>query len=776
MLQAARNRIGGITLMSMQGSILGNAVKRVEDPRFIKGEGRYIDDMVPDDCVFLVPVRSQVAHGEILSIDVDEALEVPGVIAVYTAETLPTGRPRPGPGAPAETAMPPLAVDKVRYVGEVVAVVAASSEVAASDAAGLVWADIEPLDAVVDARFAHAQDAPLLYPELGTNVVIDHMGDREDEIFTDADVVVRAEFRNQRLAAVPLESNGALATPNDDGGYDLWVGTQNIFGHLVIGRILGMERGAVRGRMPDMGGGFGAKFFTYAMQILTLAVAQRLDRPVKWVETRGQNLTSMTHGRAQDQSVEMGFKSDGSIVGLRALLIQDCGAYPLFATYLPRWTQLMASGTYRIPNIDVGFQCVVTNTVPVHAYRGAGRPEAASMIERIIDMGAQRLGMDPVELRKKNLIGKDEFPYVTATGAEYDSGDYLAALDTATELAGYDALRVEQAERRASNDRVQIGVGVSTYVEVTAPDGQNEWSRVDVAEDGQVTAYVGTSGHGQGHETAFAQIVAAQLDVPYMSVRVVEGDSAFIPKGGGTGGSRSLQLGGSSVLRSAEGLVEKAKLILSHVNEVATEDVVVRSGGVQVAGVPSTHVGWGALAQMANDLGAIPAGMEAGLRFEGEFDQGKSTFPFGAHISVVEVDTETGSLEVRAHIAVDDCGTIFNRLLVDGQVHGGVAQGIGQALSEQVLYDDWGNPMSANLATYLIPSARTTPSITIAHTETPTPLNPLGAKGIGESGTIGSTCAVHNAVVDALTPFGVEHMDMPATAGRVWDALQAAKK
>ncbi len=759
----------------MQGSILGNTVKRVEDPRFIKGEGRYIDDMVPDDCVYLVPVRSQVAHGEILSIDVEEALEVPGVLAVYTAETLPTGRPRPGPGAPAETAMPPLAIDKVRYVGEVVAVVAATSEMVAADAAGLVWADIEPLDAIVDARFAHADDAVLLYPEIGTNVVVDRMGDRNELLFDDADVVVRAEFRNQRVPPVPLESNGALSTPNDDGGFDLWVGTQNIFGHLVIGKILGMERGTLRGRMPDIGGGFGAKFFTYAMQILTLAAAQKLGKPVKWVETRAQNLTSMTHGRAQDQTVEMGFKLDGTIVGLRALLTQDAGAYPLFATYLPRWTQFMASGTYRIPAIDVGFKCVVTNTVPVHAYRGAGRPEAASMIERILDIGAQRLGIDPVEIRKKNLIDKAEFPYTTPTGAEYDSGDYLAALDLAIDLAGYEALREEQMLRRVSNDRVQLGIGVSTYVEVTAPDGQNEWSRVEVAQDGQVTAYVGTSGHGQGHETAFAQIVASQLDVPYTSVKVVEGDSAFIPKGGGTGGSRSLQLGGSSVLRSAEGLVDKAKLIMSHVNEVSAADVVVQSGGVQVVGVPDTHIGWGALAQIADNLEAIPSGLEAGLRFEGEFDQGASTFPFGAHVSVVEVDTETGSLEVRAHIAVDDCGTIFNRLLVDGQVHGGVAQGIGQALSEQVLYDDWGNPMSANLTTYLIPTASTTPSITIGHTETPTPLNPLGAKGIGESGTIGSTCAVHNAVVDALQPFGVEHMDMPATPGRVWEALQAAK-
>jgi carbon-monoxide dehydrogenase large subunit len=759
----------------MQGSILGNAVKRVEDPRFIRGEGRFIDDMVPDDCVFLVPVRSTVAHGEILSIDVAKAMGMPGVLGVYTADTLEAGTIRQGPMCPPETAMPTLATGKVRYVGEVVAVVAASSEREATDAGETVWADIEPLDPTVDVRFSHAADAPLLYPELGTNVVIDHIGEREEGLLDDADVVVRAEFRNQRVAPVPLESNGALALPEVEGGFSLWVGTQNIFGHLVIGKILGMERGAVRGRMPDMGGGFGAKFQTYPMQILTLAVAAKLNRPVKWVETRAQNLTGMSHGRAQDQEVEMGFKNDGTIVGLRIILTQDCGAYPWFGASMPVWTKFMATGTYRIPKVDLGWRSVVTNTVPIHAYRGAGRPEASSLIERTMDIAAGRLGIDPVELRKRNLIASDEFPYTTPMGAEYDSGDYLKALDMAIELAGYGELRAEQAVRRANGDRTQIGIGVSSYVEVTAPEGTNEWSRVEVDLDGQVTVYVGTSGHGQGHETAFAQIVASALDISYLDVKVVEGDTAFIPKGGGTGGSRSLQLGGSSIFKSSEGLVEKAKLLMSHLHEVSTEDVTVKNGGTQVAGVPGTHIGWKELAKIASDIDAVPPGVELGLKFEGEFDQGHGTFPFGAHVCVVEIDTETGSLEVRKHVAVDDCGTIFNRILVDGQVHGGVVQGIGQALSEQVLYDEWGNPLTANLSTYLIPTASTTPSITVAHTETPTPLNPLGAKGIGEAGTIGSTCAIHNAVIDALAPLGVEHMDMPATPTRIWEAIQAAK-
>lgn len=757
----------------MQGSILGNAVKRVEDPRFIRGEGRYLDDIAVEGVLHLVPVRSPIPHGTIESIDVDEAVASPGVVAVFTAADLELGTIRQGPGAPRETARPPIARDRVRFVGEVVAVVVAETERAAVDAADLVWADIEPLDAVADVDAAVADGAPILFPEVGTNVVVDRTGERDDDLFAGADVVVEARFRNQRLAAVPLETNNALAEPGEDGTMTLWVGSQNVFGHRPIAYVIGMEdKEALRVRVPDMGGGFGAKFYQQPEQVLTAAAAKALGRPVKWVEPRTHNLVGMTQGRAQDQVLELGLRRDGTIVALRATLTQDTGAYPTFGAFLPSWTALMASGTYRIPRIETHWRSIVTNTVPVHAYRGAGRPEAAAMLERIMDMAAAELGVDPVALRRRNLLAVDDFPYESPTGASYDTGDYAAALDRALAIAGYDDLRAEQARRREAADRVQLGIGVSTYVEITAPGDRMEWSKVEVHDDGTATAWVGTSGHGQGHETAFAQLVANQLGIPHTDVKVVEGDTAVIARGDGTGGSRSLQVGGSAVHRSTEGVVEKAKRIVAHVREVATEDLVVADGGIAVAGVPDTAMTWAEIARLAADPTNLAADDEPGLAFEEVFDQGDATYPFGAHVSVVEIDTETGSVSVRRHVAVDDCGTIFNRILVDGQVHGGVAQGYGQALYEQVRYDEWANPLTGNLTTYLIPTASTTPAIEIDHTETPALANPLGAKGIGESGTIGSTAAVWNAVNDALAPFGVRNLDMPATADRVWTALR----
>ncbi len=756
----------------MSGSILGNAVKRVEDPRFIKGEGRYLDDFPDEGVLHLVPVRSQIPHGTIESIDVDEAKAMPGVVAVFTHEDLDIGVIRPGPYCPPETFRPPLAQGTVRFVGEVVAVVVAESEQAGFDAAELVWADIEPLDTVATIEEALA-DEVILYPEVGSNVVVDKRRDRNEDIFAEADVVVSAKFHNQRLAPVPLETNNARAEFDADGNMTLWVGTQDVFGHQPIAKIIGFEdKKQLRVRMTDMGGGFGAKFYTYAEQVLTAAVAKELGRDVQWMEPRTHNLVGMTHGRAQDEHVELGMKSDGTIVALRAELVQDTGAYPTFASYLSAWTALMASGTYVIPDIEVHWRAVVTNTVPVHAYRGAGRPEAAAMVERIIDIAAGELGIDPVELRRKNLLQPADFPYTSPTRAEYDTGDYDASLDMALDMAGYEELRREQAVRRERGDRIQLGIGVSTYVEITAPGDRKEWSKVEVHADGTATAWVGTSAHGQGHETAFAQIVAGHLDIPHTDVKVVEGDTDVIETGWGTGGSRSLQVGGTSVNNSTEGVVAKAKEIVAHLREAPVEDLVVADGGVSVAGVPGTKIGWGELAALAASPTNLPEGVDPGLAFEHLFDQGIATYPFGAHVSVLELDTETGSFAVRRHVAVDDCGTIFNRVLVDGQVHGGVAQGYGQALWEHAQYDEWANPLSGNLTTYLIPTAGSLPTFEVDHTETPSLANPLGAKGIGESGTIGSTAAVWNAINDALAPYGVRHMDMPATPGRVWTAMQ----
>lgn len=755
----------------MQGSILGNAVKRVEDPRFVKGEGRYVDDLPVDGVLHLVPVRSPLPHGTITSIELDEARAMPGVVAVYVAGDLEIGTIRQGPGCPRETARPPLATDTVRFAGEVVAVVIAESERAGKDAADLVWVDIEPLDAVVDLDAAMADGAPVLFPEIGTNVVVDRVGDRDEDLFAGADVVVEARFHNQRVAPVPIETNNALAVPNDDGTMTLWVGSQNVFGHAPIAKVIGMEKSDLRVRVTDMGGGFGAKFYMYPEQVLTAAAAKALGRPVKWVESRTDNLTGMTHGRCQDQHLELGLTSDGLIVGLRATVSQDTGAYPTFGAFIPSWTNLMASGTYVIPRIETHYRSVVTNTVPIHAYRGAGRPEAAAMVERIVDIAAAELGMDPVELRRKNLLAPADFPYETPTGAKYDTGDYAAALDRALALADYDGRRAEQARRRESGDRLQLGVGVSCYVEITAPGEPMEWSSVEIHEDGTATAWVGTSGHGQGHETAFAQIVGELLGIDHRLVSIRWGDTATVPRGDGTGGSRSLQVGGSSIYRSTEGVIEKARQIVSHQREVAPEDLVVAEGGLAVAGVPDTRMGWAEIAALAGDPVNLPEGVEPGLAFEGMFDQGDATYPFGAHVAIVEIDTETGAVTPIEHVAVDDCGRIFNRLLVDGQVHGGVAQGYGQAIFEQVRYDEWANPITGNLTTYLLPTATTLPKFVVDHTETPSVVNPLGAKGIGESGTIGSTAAIWNAVNDALAPYGVRNLDMPATPGRVWSAM-----
>ncbi len=760
----------------MAGSILGSAVKRVEDPRFITGEGRYLPNMVVDGALFLAAVRSPAAHGRIIAIDVESAAAMPGVVGVFTADDLDLDTIPPGTEeVPEICARPPLARDVVRFAGETVAVVVAETHRQALEAAGLVWVDLDPLPVVPSVDAALAEGAPLLFPELGTNVVLESGSDPIADLFADADVVVAETFVNQRLAAVPMEPNSALAIPTEEG-LTLWVGSQNVFGHRRnVARLLGLDAAQIHGRVPDMGGGFGAKFYTYPEQALVAALALRLQRPVRWHETRTENLAGMYHGRAQRQHVELGARRDGSLVGLRATVYQDAGAYPTMGAVLPTFTHRMAGGPYRLPRVEFHVVSVATNTTPTHAYRGAGRPEATALLERAMDLLAAELEMDPAELRRRNFIPPDEFPFTSATGARYDSGDFAAALDRALDIAGYEGLRAEQAARRRAGHRVQLGIGISTYVEVTASVGPKEWGSVEVHEDGTVTVACGTSAHGQGHETAYAQIVAELLHIPHTDVRVVQGDTARVARGQGTGGSRSLQLGGSAVLRAGTEVLDKATRIVAHLVEASPDDITVFADGrIGVAGVPGSGFTWGELAAAAASAEALPAGMEPGLAAEVIFDQGEPSYPFGAHVSVVEVDTESGDVAARRHVAVDDCGTILNRLLVDGQVHGGIAQGAAQALLEQVLYDEDGNPQTANLTTYLLPVAAQFPAFEVDHTETATPLNPLGAKGIGEAATIGSTPAVQNAVVDALAHLGVTHLDMPATPQRVWEAIRRA--
>lgn len=761
--------------MTTPGSILGNAVLRREDPAILRGAARYFDDVPVTGCLHVAFVRSTVAHARVAHVDLSGAADVPGVVGAWSAATLPL-EPLPGFAmVPAVFARPPLAAERVRFVGDIVAAVLGETPAAAVDGIEAVVVDYEPLPAVVDPEAAEADDAPLLFPEHGSNVAVTFAFGDGSDVLADADVVVSGRFVNQRVAAVPMEANGILVVPGDDGSLSITVPTQAPFGvrdGLVA--ALGLDAERVRVVAPAVGGGFGAKSGTFPEYVVATRLALDLGRPVKWTETRSENMVAMGHGRAQVQHVEMGFTREGAIVGLRARVLGDGGAYPGIGAFLPYLTRLMGQGVYRIPRIDVDARSVCTNTTPTGAYRGAGRPEAAAMLERIIDMGAAELGMDPAELRRRNFLAPDEFPLTTVTGAHYDVGEYARALDDALRIAGYDALRAEQAERRSRGDVVQLGIGLATYVEITAGNLYQEYGAVEVHTDGTVTATVGTSAHGQGHETAFAMIVAELLGVPMESVEVVQSDTDRVPRGSGTMGSRSLQTAGSALYRASEEVLVKARTIAAHLLEAAVEDVVLTGDGrIGVAGVPVSGLSWGELAAAAADPARLPDGMEPALAFALDFDQGEASYPFGAHVAVVEVDTETGRVELLRHVAVDDCGRIVNPLLVRGQQHGGIAQGVAQALWEQVLYDEDGNPLTTNLMDYAIPSAAELPSFEASNTETPTPLNPLGAKGIGESATIGSTPAVQNAVVDALAPFGVRHLDMPLTPERVWRAVRA---
>ena len=496
---------------------------------------------------------------------------------------------------------------------------------------------------------------------------------------------------------------------------------------------------------------------------------------MKWTETRSENMVAMSHGRAQIQYVEMGLKRDGTIVGLRAKVFQDSGAYPAMGAFLAYFTHLLAQGVYAIPKVELNSWSAATNTTTTAAYRGAGRPEATAMLERIIDIAADELDIDPVEIRKRNLIPPEAFPLTTVTGANYDVGEYAKVLDEVCRVAGYTALRAEQAARRASGDVKQLGIGVSTYVEVTAGGLFQEYGAIEINPDGSATATVGTSAHGQGHETSFSMIVQELLGIPMDQVTIVQSDTGLVPRGQGTMGSRSLQIGGSALYKASEEVLAKAKTLAAHLLEANVDDIVLMEGsGLGVAGVPASALSWPELAAAAKDPAKLPEGMEPALAIALDFNQGEASYPFGAHIAVVEVDTETGRVEHIRHVAVDDCGRILNPMLVAGQQHGGIAQGAAQALWEGIAYDADGNPLTANLMDYAIPSAAELPSFEASNTETPTPLNPLGAKGIGESGTIGSTPAVHNAVIDAVSHLGVRHIDMPLSAQRVWTAIQNA--
>lgn len=766
-------------MVTTSGSILGNPVRRLEDPRILSGEAKYFDDLNPPGTAHVAFVRSTMAHARLTGVDTSDAAGMPGVLEVHTKDTLPLEPVQGFVMLPPVFSRPPLADGIVRFVGDIVAVIVAETKAQAVDAAEMVIVDYDPLPAVVDPEAAVADDAVQLFPEHGSNVCFDltAMGATVDpDVLEGADVVVSGRFVNQRLAAVPMEPNGIIVEPGDDPKLTVTIPTQAPFGvRDPLAAAVGLEPDQVRVLAPAVGGGFGAKTGAYCEHVVAAALALRLNRPVKWTETRSENMVSMTHGRGQIQHVDMGLMKDGTIVAVRTRIVCDAGAYPSIGAFLPFLTRMMGQGVYEIPKVEVTGVSVATNTTATAAYRGAGRPEATAFLERIVDMAADELDIDPVEIRKKNFIAPERFPLSTVTGANYDVGEYAKAIDEACRVAGYDELRVEQAARRSSGDTKLLGIGVSAYVEVTAGGLFTEFGAVEIQPDGTVIAKVGTSSHGQGHETSFAMIVAELLGVAIEDVRLVQSDTALVPRGTGTMGSRSLQTAGSALYKASEEVLEQAKRLAAHLLEASPDDIVLHEGGkVGVAGVPATALSWSELAQAANDASRRPDDWEGGLHAELDFNQGEATFPFGSHVAVVEVDTETGSVELLRHIAVDDCGRILNPLLVTGQQHGGIAQGVAQALYEGVVYDDDGNPLTANLMDYAMPSAAEFPSFEASNTETPTPLNPLGAKGIGESGTIGSTPAVQNAVVDAVSHLGIRHIDMPLTAERVWVAIRDA--
>ncbi|MBP2368127.1 xanthine dehydrogenase family protein molybdopterin-binding subunit [Pseudonocardia parietis] len=761
--------------ITTQGSYLGNRVLRTEDRELITGAGDYTADLPHPGAYHAVFIRSPIAHGTLGAIDVDEARALPGVEAVHTFDTLGLP-PRAGlPGVVPDTmSRPHLAHGKVRFVGDIVAVIIARTAAQAQDAAEAVVPDIEPLPAVTGYEAPLADGAGLLFDDAGTNVAAAGGTGEIEGLFDGADHVVRATFVNQRIAGVPMEPNGCVAVPGEPGGgVTMWLPTQTPHGaQAALAGDLGLEPDLVRVIAPRVGGGFGPKAFEYIEWSIVARAALLLGHPVRWTETRSENMLAMVHGRAQRQDVELGLTREGRIVGLRAGVVGDVGAYPMIGTILPTLTHLMSQGVYDIPKIEFSWRSVATNTTPVGAYRGAGRPEATQMLERVLDIAADELDLDPTELRRLNFIPPESFPMTTVTGAPYDNGEYARTLDAAIEAAGYRELCEQQRARRAAGDRSLLGIGVGCYVEVTAPLGlDGEWGSAQAHPDGGFTVSAGTSAHGQGHETAFAQVASAVLKVPMEKIRLVQSDTAQVPRGAGTLGSRSLQTGGSAIHSASGELVNRAREIAAHLLEASVDDIELTEQGLGVRGVADRVVTWAQAAAAAEDGSGRADGAAAALREELDFTQGQSSFPFGTHIAVVEVDADTGRVSLLRHVAVDDCGKILNPMLVEGQQHGGIAQGISQALFENVGYDDDGNPTSGNLASYTIPSAADLCGFEASTTETPTHLNPLGAKGIGESGTIGSTPAVHNAVVDALSHLGVRHVDMPLTPQNVWRAL-----
>ena len=745
-------------------SILGNAVLRREDATLIRGRGEYVANQQFEDLLHAHFVRSTTAHGTILSVDADEARSMPGVVAVYTADDLGLEDRKPPMGFYAKEACRSLlARERVRFVGEPVAVVVAETAYQAADAAEAVWADVDPLPAVVSVDDAVAADT-VLFDGRSDNVMWEIPSTGAID-FSGCEAVVTERLWNSRVAAVPIETR-VVAAAYVDGKLTCWASSQGTHGFRDgVAESLDMEPADVRVLVKDIGGGFGAKGMVSEEEIVVAQLARLLGRPVRWVESRTENLSAYVHGRAQGQTVTLGGTRDGRVTHYRLEIVQDCGAYPKYGPFLPEFTRQLATGVYDIANVEFSAVSVATNTAPICAYRGAGRPEATAAIERAMDLFAVEIGMDPTEVRRANFVAPEAFPYTTPTGTSMDCGDYEGSLDRALETVDYAGLRVEQQRRRDAGDPVQMGIGVATYVEITGFGG-SEYAEVRLRSDGTVLASTGATPIGTGHHTTWAMLVADRLGLPLDAIEVFHGDTEAIPTGNTTGGSRSVQIAGSAMADASEKLVEVAREAAADLLEAAPADVVHdrEHGAFHVAGTPSMARTWA-------DVAGAADGELAGLS---DHSQDGATFPFGTHVVVVELDTETGQAVIDRVVAVDDSGRIVNPLLAAGQIHGGLAQGIAQGLMEEFRYDENGNPQTTNLADYTAVSTMEVPSYERSFMETPTPRNPLGAKGIGESGSIGSTAAVQSAVVDALAPYGIRHLDMPMTPEKVWAAIDAS--
>ncbi len=764
----------------------GRAMKRVEDPRLIKGIATYVDDLKLPGVLYAEFVRSPHANAKINSIKTDAAKKQSGVVGIFTGAdvndkvgTIPCASPLPGGKSPDHTV---LAGARAYFVGHPVAVVVAETRAIARDALDLVDVDYEPLTAVIDPEKALEKGSPLTHPELGTNVAFTWSlpGGDVDAAFKEADKVLKLRIVHPRLTPMAIEPRGCIASWNaGESSLTIWTSTQ--IPHLVRTLLPGLIRipeNKLRVVAPEVGGGFGSKLNLYAEEALISHLAIRLDRPIKWIEGRRENAAATIHGRDQIGDHEIAIQKDGTVLAIRSKTIVDVGSYwQLLTPAIPTLTGIMLCGCYKLKAVRMDVTGVHTNKMSTDAYRGAGRPEAAYVIERVMDFVATELGLDPVQVRLKNMPESTEFPFKTATGLLYDSGNYQAALEKAQELAEWPELLQERdAARKAGR---LFGIGVSTYVEIcalgpskTMAAGGWEWGCVRIEISGKVTVITGTTPHGQGQETSFAQIAADWLGVPIEDIVVLHGDTATAHFGRDTYGSRATALGGSAIVMSIEKIIEKAKSLAAALLQSTPKEIEFKDGKFFVIGETQNALGWGQIASEAYVAKNLPPGLEPGLEASSFFEPPNCTFPFGTHIVAVEVDRDTGQVKILKYIAVDDCGKQVNPLLVEGQVQGGIAQSIGAALMEKTVYDENGQLLTGEFMDYAIPRAKDIPDFVLGSTETPSPSNPLGVKGVGEAGTIGATPAIANAVIDALSPFGIRHLDLPFTPERVWRAIQ----